>query len=105
MVIMPIWKNCKCEIKRFCWWQLVESAILVSVVVNSFAFKVKRLFHLSSLHLFFSERKHNPSSHHGAADHVPEKKFKSEALLSTLTSDASKENTPGSLNCFTFYYF
>uniref|UniRef100_A0AAR2JXI7 Inhibitor of growth protein n=1 Tax=Pygocentrus nattereri TaxID=42514 RepID=A0AAR2JXI7_PYGNA len=27
--------------------------------------------------------------------HVPEKKFKSEALLSTLTSDASKENTPG----------
>nr|XP_048306913.1 inhibitor of growth protein 3 isoform X2 [Myodes glareolus] len=26
-------------------------------------------------------------------DHIPEKKFKSEALLSTLTSDASKENT------------
>lgn len=42
-----------------------------------------------------TERKHNPSSHHSTTDHVPEKKFKSEALLSTLTSDASKENTPG----------
>lgn len=45
--------------------------------------------------LVFAERKHNPSSHHTTTDHVPEKKFKSEALLSTLTSDASKENTPG----------
>ncbi|CAJ0957310.1 unnamed protein product [Ranitomeya imitator] len=42
--------------------------------------------------------KHNPSSHHSTTDHVPEKKFKSEALLSTLTSDASKENTPGCRN-------
>ncbi|EDL13850.1 inhibitor of growth family, member 3, isoform CRA_a [Mus musculus] len=32
------------------------------------------------------------------ADHIPEKKFKSEALLSTLTSDASKENTLGCRN-------
>uniref|UniRef100_A0A673XPN9 Inhibitor of growth protein n=1 Tax=Salmo trutta TaxID=8032 RepID=A0A673XPN9_SALTR len=38
-------------------------------------------------------RKKNPSHH--TTEHVPEKKFKSEALLSTLTSDASKENTPG----------
>lgn len=45
----------------------------------------------------FAERKYNPSTHH-SVDHVPEKKFKSEALLSTLTSDASKENTPGNLN-------
>uniref|UniRef100_A0A8B9NW67 Inhibitor of growth protein n=1 Tax=Apteryx owenii TaxID=8824 RepID=A0A8B9NW67_APTOW len=44
------------------------------------------------------QRKHNPSSHHSTTDHVPEKKFKSEALLSTLTSDASKENTPGCRN-------
>ncbi|KAM4747171.1 inhibitor of growth protein 3 isoform 2-T2 [Rhinophrynus dorsalis] len=43
------------------------------------------------------KRKHNPS-HHSTTDHVPEKKFKSEALLSTLTSDASKENTPGCRN-------
>lgn len=105
MVIVPIRKNCKSEIKRFCWWQLVESAILLSVVANRSTFNLKRLFHLSSLNFFFLERKHNPSSHHGATDHVPEKKFKSEALLSTLTSDASKENTPGSLNCLTFYYF
>lgn len=105
MVIVPIRKNCKSEMKRFCWWQLVESAILLSVVANRFTFNLKRLFHLSSLNFFFLERKHNPSSHHGATDHVPEKKFKSEALLSTLTSDASKENTPGSLNCLTFYYF
>ncbi|XP_041440885.1 inhibitor of growth protein 3 isoform X1 [Xenopus laevis] len=41
------------------------------------------------------KRKHIPSSHHSTTDHVPEKKFKSEALLSTLTSDASKENTAG----------
>lgn len=32
---------------------------------------------------------------HHTTEHVPEKKFKSEALLSTLTSDSSKENTPG----------
>lgn len=43
----------------------------------------------------YSERKYNPTSHHTTTDHIPEKKFKSEALLSTLTSDASKENTLG----------
>ncbi|MEE6481009.1 hypothetical protein FKM82_012730 [Ascaphus truei] len=47
------------------------------------------------------KRKHNPSSHHSTTDHVPEKKFKSEALLSTLTSDASKENTPGGAGAIT----
>lgn len=55
--------------------------------------------------MFHLERKHNPSSHHSTTDHVPEKKFKSEALLSTLTSDASKENTPGNLHCLAFYCF
>lgn len=40
------------------------------------------------------ERKYSAPTHH-TTEHVPEKKFKSEALLSTLTSDASKENTPG----------
>lgn len=39
-------------------------------------------------------RKYSAPTHH-TTEHVPEKKFKSEALLSTLTSDASKENTPG----------
>lgn len=43
----------------------------------------------------YAERKYNPTSHHTTTDHIPEKKFKSEALLSTLTSDASKENTLG----------
>ncbi|CAB1345801.1 unnamed protein product [Coregonus sp. 'balchen'] len=38
---------------------------------------------------------HHVHSHTTVEKHVPEKKFKSEALLSTLTSDASKENTPG----------
>ncbi|XP_019398983.1 PREDICTED: inhibitor of growth protein 3 isoform X3 [Crocodylus porosus] len=52
--------------------------------------------HHAHSHTPVEKRKHNPSSHHSTADHVPEKKFKSEALLSTLTSDASKENTPGS---------
>lgn len=52
--------------------------------------KVKK--HMDSL---YAERKYNPTSHHTTADHIPEKKFKSEALLSTLTSDASKENTLG----------
>jgi len=47
------------------------------------------------LYLFFlTERKYSAPVHH-TTEHVPEKKFKSEALLSTLTSDASKENTPG----------
>ncbi|CAF89495.1 unnamed protein product [Tetraodon nigroviridis] len=41
-----------------------------------------------------AERKYSAPLHH-TAEHVPEKKFKSEALLSTLTSDASKENAPG----------
>ncbi|KAM4523880.1 inhibitor of growth protein 3 [Fundulus diaphanus] len=40
------------------------------------------------------KRKYSAPTHH-TTEHVPEKKFKSEALLSTLTSDASKENTPG----------
>lgn len=53
------------------------------------------------LKILYTERKHNPSSHHAAADHVPEKKFKSEALLSTLTSDASKENAQGNF-CYKF---
>lgn len=44
-----------------------------------------------------TERKYSAPTHH-TTEHVPEKKFKSEALLSTLTSDASKENTPGT-NC------
>ncbi|RMC10182.1 hypothetical protein DUI87_12982 [Hirundo rustica rustica] len=54
--------------------------------------------HHSHSHTPVEKRKHNPSSHHSTTDHVPEKKFKSEALLSTLTSDASKENTPGCRN-------
>lgn len=45
-------------------------------------------------HATVEKRKYTTSSHH-TTEHVPEKKFKSEALLSTLTSDASKENTPG----------
>uniref|UniRef100_A0A8C8EW42 Inhibitor of growth protein n=1 Tax=Oncorhynchus tshawytscha TaxID=74940 RepID=A0A8C8EW42_ONCTS len=40
-------------------------------------------------------RKYTTQPSHHTTEHVPEKKFKSEALLSTLTSDASKENTPG----------
>lgn len=43
---------------------------------------------------FGTERKYTAPVHH-TTEHIPEKKFKSEALLSTLTSDASKENTPG----------
>ncbi|KAJ8373604.1 hypothetical protein SKAU_G00041840 [Synaphobranchus kaupii] len=35
---------------------------------------------------------------HLTIEHVPEKKFKSEALLSTLTSDTSKENATGCRN-------
>lgn len=50
---------------------------------------------LSPSHLLLgSERKYSAPVHH-TTEHIPEKKFKSEALLSTLTSDASKENTPG----------
>ncbi|XP_059904711.1 inhibitor of growth protein 3 [Gadus macrocephalus] len=45
-------------------------------------------------HATAEKRKHSAPVHH-TTEHVPEKKFKSEALLSTLTSDASKENTPG----------
>ncbi|XP_054623605.1 inhibitor of growth protein 3 isoform X2 [Dunckerocampus dactyliophorus] len=45
-------------------------------------------------HVAAEKRKYSASTHH-TTEHVPEKKFKSEALLSTLTSDASKENTPG----------
>ncbi|XP_076020612.1 inhibitor of growth protein 3 [Genypterus blacodes] len=45
-------------------------------------------------HTTAEKRKYNTPAHH-TTEHVPEKKFKSEALLSTLTSDASKENTPG----------
>ncbi|KAJ3612131.1 hypothetical protein NHX12_020408 [Muraenolepis orangiensis] len=45
-------------------------------------------------HTTAEKRKHSTPGHH-TTEHVPEKKFKSEALLSTLTSDTSKENTPG----------
>ncbi|XP_026081593.1 inhibitor of growth protein 3-like isoform X3 [Carassius auratus] len=45
-------------------------------------------------HATVEKRKYSTPAHH-TTEHVPEKKFKSEALLSTLTSDASKENTPG----------
>ncbi|XP_024143206.1 inhibitor of growth protein 3 [Oryzias melastigma] len=45
-------------------------------------------------HVTAEKRKCSAPSHH-TAEHIPEKKFKSEALLSTLTSDPSKENTPG----------
>ncbi|XP_063302907.1 inhibitor of growth protein 3 isoform X2 [Pelobates fuscus] len=45
-----------------------------------------------------SQPVNNHHSHSSGENHVPEKKFKSEALLSTLTSDASKENTPGCRN-------
>ncbi|XP_067110136.1 inhibitor of growth protein 3 isoform X2 [Osmerus mordax] len=45
-------------------------------------------------HTTVEKRKYTTPTHH-TTEHVPEKKFKSEALLSTLTSDASKENTPG----------
>lgn len=45
-------------------------------------------------HTATEKRKYSAPTHH-TTEHVPEKKFKSEALLSTLTSDASKENTPG----------
>ncbi|XP_015254880.1 PREDICTED: inhibitor of growth protein 3 [Cyprinodon variegatus] len=45
-------------------------------------------------HSSSEKRKYSAPTHH-TTEHVPEKKFKSEALLSTLTSDASKENTPG----------
>ncbi|XP_016121397.1 inhibitor of growth protein 3-like, partial [Sinocyclocheilus grahami] len=44
-------------------------------------------------HATVEKRKYSTPAHH-TTEHVPEKKFKSEALLSTLTSDASKENTP-----------
>uniref|UniRef100_A0A8C7JN23 Inhibitor of growth protein n=1 Tax=Oncorhynchus kisutch TaxID=8019 RepID=A0A8C7JN23_ONCKI len=48
------------------------------------------------LHLIsLGPRKYTTQPSHHTTEHVPEKKFKSEALLSTLTSDASKENTPG----------
>lgn len=45
-------------------------------------------------HSSSEKRKYSAPTHH-TTEHVPEKKFKSEALLSTLTSDASKENAPG----------
>ncbi|XP_056429797.1 inhibitor of growth protein 3 [Hyla sarda] len=57
--------------------------------------------HHAHSHSTGEKRKHNQSSHHSTTDHVPEKKFKSDALLSTLTSDASKENTPGCRNNMT----
>ncbi|XP_063073604.1 inhibitor of growth protein 3 isoform X3 [Engraulis encrasicolus] len=46
-------------------------------------------------HTTVEKRKYTTQQSHHTTEHVPEKKFKSEALLSTLTSDASKENTPG----------
>ncbi|KPP76353.1 hypothetical protein Z043_104307, partial [Scleropages formosus] len=53
--------------------------------------------HHAHSHPAAEKRKYSTSGHH-TTEHVPEKKFKSEALLSTLTSDASKENTPGCRN-------
>ncbi|KAK5896379.1 hypothetical protein CgunFtcFv8_009985 [Champsocephalus gunnari] len=50
--------------------------------------------HHAHSHTATEKRKHSAPAHH-TTEHVPEKKFKSEALLSTLTCDASKENTPG----------
>ncbi|XP_037616947.1 inhibitor of growth protein 3 [Sebastes umbrosus] len=50
--------------------------------------------HHAHSHTAAEKRKYSAPTHH-TTEHVPEKKFKSEALLSTLTSDASKENTPG----------
>ncbi|XP_063761640.1 inhibitor of growth protein 3 isoform X1 [Eleginops maclovinus] len=50
--------------------------------------------HHTHSHTGAEKRKYSTPAHH-TTEHVPEKKFKSEALLSTLTSDASKENTPG----------
>ncbi|XP_061768074.1 inhibitor of growth protein 3 isoform X2 [Nerophis ophidion] len=50
--------------------------------------------HHAHSHATVEKRKYSATTHH-TTEHVPEKKFKSEALLSTLTSDASKENTPG----------
>ncbi|XP_053319122.1 inhibitor of growth protein 3 [Spea bombifrons] len=54
--------------------------------------------HHAHSHSSGEKRKHNPSSHHSTTDHTAEKKFKSEALLSTLTSDATKENASGCRN-------
>ncbi|XP_043944674.1 inhibitor of growth protein 3 isoform X1 [Protopterus annectens] len=54
--------------------------------------------HHTHSHSSLEKRKYNPPSHHTTTDHIPEKKFKSEALLSTLTSEASKENSPGCRN-------
>lgn len=54
----------------------------------------RNIFIFEFLCLLMTERKYSAPTHH-TTEHVPEKKFKSEALLSTLTSDASKENTPG----------
>uniref|UniRef100_A0A3B3T6H8 Inhibitor of growth family, member 3 n=1 Tax=Paramormyrops kingsleyae TaxID=1676925 RepID=A0A3B3T6H8_9TELE len=53
--------------------------------------------HHAHSHTAVEKRKYTTPAHH-TTEHVPEKKFKSEALLSTLTSDASKENTPGCRN-------
>ncbi|MGH0161957.1 UNVERIFIED_CONTAM: hypothetical protein FKN15_076193 [Acipenser sinensis] len=50
--------------------------------------------HHAHSHTTVEKRKYTTPTHH-TTEHIPEKKFKSEALLSTLTSDASKENTPG----------
>ncbi|MBN3285314.1 ING3 protein, partial [Polyodon spathula] len=50
--------------------------------------------HHAHSHTSVEKRKYTTPTHH-TTEHIPEKKFKSEALLSTLTSDASKENTPG----------
>lgn len=32
MIIISIQKKCMNEIIRFCWWELVESAVLLSLV-------------------------------------------------------------------------
>uniref|UniRef100_A0A3Q2YRU7 Inhibitor of growth protein n=1 Tax=Hippocampus comes TaxID=109280 RepID=A0A3Q2YRU7_HIPCM len=50
--------------------------------------------HHAHSHPTAEKRRYSASTHH-TTEHVPEKKFKSEALLSTLTSDACKENAAG----------
>ncbi|KAJ8249602.1 hypothetical protein COCON_G00228180 [Conger conger] len=53
--------------------------------------------HHAHSHPTVEKRKYTMPVHH-TTEHVPEKKFKSEALLSTLTSDTHKENSTGCRN-------
>lgn len=73
-----------------------ESELYTLLSMHAFRFVVVCVW-LTLWHCFVEpERKYSAPTHH-TTEHVPEKKFKSEVLLSTLTSDASKENTPGVL--------